>query len=149
MCKLWKQTCFSMFPILKPTFGSQLEPLDVMPYQLAIIAHLGLMARVYCLCKPNPAGTWVQLWHDGAGGIGRYTTCMATDVWYSLTTRKCRFYWTLHPSPKLARWGLALQELDLQIQHQPGKHNANADALSRFPLGVQLWIPGHKMLWQQ
>ena len=34
-CKLWKQICFSMFPILKPTFGCQFEPLDVMPYQLA------------------------------------------------------------------------------------------------------------------
>ena len=38
---------------------------------------------------------------------------------------------TPHPSGKLARWGLALQELELQIQYRPGKHNANADALSR------------------
>ena len=43
---------------------------------------------------------------------------------------------TPHPSGKLARWGLALQELDLQIQYRPGKHNANADALSHFPLSV-------------
>ena len=43
---------------------------------------------------------------------------------------------TPHPSGKLARWGLALQELDLQIQYRPGKHNANADTLSRFPLSV-------------
>ena len=43
---------------------------------------------------------------------------------------------TPHPSGKLARWGLALQELYLQIQYRPGKHNANADALSRFPLSV-------------
>ena len=42
---------------------------------------------------------------------------------------------TPHPSGKLARWGLALQELDLQI-HRPGKHNVDADALSRFPLSV-------------
>ena len=42
---------------------------------------------------------------------------------------------TPHPSGKLARWGLALQELDLQI-HRPGKHVVNADALSRFPLSV-------------
>ena len=69
-----------MFPIFKPTFGCQFELLDVVPYQLAIIAQLGLMLRVYCLCKPNPAGIGVQLWHDGAGGIGGYTTCMATDV---------------------------------------------------------------------
>ena len=40
---------------------------------------------------------------------------------------------TPHPSGKLARCGLALQELELQIQYRPGKHNANADALSRYP----------------
>ena len=43
---------------------------------------------------------------------------------------------TPHPLGKLARWGLALQELDLQIQYHPGKHNANADALSCFLLSV-------------
>lgn len=41
---------------------------------------------------------------------------------------------TPHPSGKLARWGLALQELELQIHYRPGKRNANADALSRSPL---------------
>ena len=41
---------------------------------------------------------------------------------------------TPHPSGKLARWGLALQELDLNIIYRPGKTNANADALSRAPL---------------
>lgn len=41
---------------------------------------------------------------------------------------------TLHPSGKLARWGLALQELDLTNFHRSGKQNANANALSRFPL---------------
>ena len=40
---------------------------------------------------------------------------------------------TPHPSGKLARWGLAIQELDLQIQYRPGKKNQNADALSRLP----------------
>ena len=39
-----------------------------------------------------------------------------------------------HPSGKLARWGLALQELDFQIHYRPGKQNANADALSRAPI---------------
>ena len=38
---------------------------------------------------------------------------------------------TPHPSGKLARWGMALQELDLHIHYRPGKRNANADALSR------------------
>ena len=41
---------------------------------------------------------------------------------------------TPHPSGKLARWGLAIQELDLQIHYRPGKRNANADALSRSPV---------------
>lgn len=38
------------------------------------------------------------------------------------------------PSGELARWGMALQELDLTIMHRSGKHNSNADALSRCPL---------------
>ena len=41
---------------------------------------------------------------------------------------------TPRPSGKLARWGLAFQEMDLTIIHRSGKRNANADALSRFPL---------------
>ena len=41
---------------------------------------------------------------------------------------------TPHPAGKLARWGLALQELDLNIHYRPGKTNANADAFSRTPL---------------
>lgn len=41
---------------------------------------------------------------------------------------------TPHPSGKLARWGMVLQELDLCILYRPGKRNANANALSRFPL---------------
>ena len=41
---------------------------------------------------------------------------------------------TPQPSGKLARCCMALQELDLSIQHRSGKSNANADALSRCPL---------------
>ena len=41
---------------------------------------------------------------------------------------------TPQPSGKLARWGMALQELDLWIHYRPGKSNSNADALSRFPV---------------
>ena len=41
---------------------------------------------------------------------------------------------TPQPSGKLARWGMAIQELDLSIQHRSGQSNANADALSRCPL---------------
>lgn len=32
----------------------------------------------------------------------------------------------------MARWRLALQELELQILYCPGKHNASAHALSRY-----------------
>ena len=33
-----------------------------------------------------------------------------------------------------ARWGMAVQELDVTILHRVGKQNANADALSQSPL---------------
>ena len=41
---------------------------------------------------------------------------------------------TPQPSGKLARWGMAIQELDITIHHRAGCRNGNADALSRFPL---------------
>ena len=45
---------------------------------------------------------------------------------------------TPHPSGKLARWGLAIQELDLQIHYRPRRVNQAADTLSRFPLQTLL-----------
>ena len=40
---------------------------------------------------------------------------------------------TPHPSGKLARRGLALQEVNLHVHYRPGQKNTNADALSRSP----------------
>ena len=40
-----------------------------------------------------------------------------------------------HPSGKLARWGLAIQEPYLEIHYKPGWTNQKADALSRAPCG--------------
>ena len=40
---------------------------------------------------------------------------------------------TVHPSGKLARWALNIQEIDLTIKHCSGKSNSNADALSCNP----------------
>ena len=40
---------------------------------------------------------------------------------------------TPRPSAKLARWAMAIQEMDLVIKHRSGRSNAGADALSRHP----------------
>ncbi len=42
-----------------------------------------------------------------------------------------------HPSGKLARWGLAIPEVDLMIHYKPGRTNQKADALSRAPCGPE------------
>ena len=39
-----------------------------------------------------------------------------------------------HPSAKLARWAMAIQEHDLEIRHRSGRSNPSADALSRNPV---------------
>ena len=45
---------------------------------------------------------------------------------------------TPQPSGKLARWRMALHELDLRIHCRPGKSNSNADVLSRFLVETDL-----------
>jgi hypothetical protein len=35
------------------------------------------------------------------------------------------------PKGRRARWVMELQQYEFEIKHRPGKHNANADALSR------------------
>ena len=44
---------------------------------------------------------------------------------------------TPHPSGRLARWGLALQELKLNIHYRPGRLNKSADSLSRSPVSTE------------
>ena len=65
---------------------------------------------------------------------------------YALTRKDALFVWSegcnvafrqlkesLTEAPrKLARWGMALQELDLKIEYCPGRVNTKADALSRY-----------------
>ena len=41
---------------------------------------------------------------------------------------------TPHPSAKLARWVMIVQEMNLEIKHRAGKGNTNADALSYNPV---------------
>ena len=43
---------------------------------------------------------------------------------------------TPHPSGKLARWGLILQDMELEIKYRSGKKNSNVDALSRYPVSI-------------
>jgi hypothetical protein len=38
------------------------------------------------------------------------------------------------PSSRLIRWKLLLEEYDYEILYRAGKHNGNADSLSRYPI---------------
>ena len=38
------------------------------------------------------------------------------------------------PKGRRARWVMELQQYTFEIKHRPGKHNSNADALSRRPI---------------
>ena len=45
---------------------------------------------------------------------------------------------TPHPSGKLARWGMAIQEIAPEIRYRCGRKNGYADALSRAPVDTTL-----------
>jgi hypothetical protein len=51
------------------------------------------------------------------------------------------------PVGQVARWIERLTEYDYDIEHLPGRLHANADALSRYPMGVsavtatEKWFP--------
>ncbi|CAF4671588.1 unnamed protein product, partial [Rotaria magnacalcarata] len=39
---------------------------------------------------------------------------------------------------RLARWAIQIATYDIDIQHRPGCENAPPDALSRYPIGVNV-----------
>ena len=58
---------------------------------------------------------------------------------FVLITDHCPLKWlkTLKdPNGRIARWIMTLSEYQWDIQHRSGKENANADALSRQPVGI-------------
>ena len=62
-----------------------------------------------------------------------YLYCHHCDLFTDLEALKSLLS-TPQPSGKLARWGMAIQDLDVTILHRLGKQNSNADALSHYPL---------------
>ena len=48
--------------------------------------------------------------------------------------------------PRLVRWALRLSEFEFQIRHRKGQSNANADALSRLPVGLDKSFINHDIL---
>lgn len=41
------------------------------------------------------------------------------------------------PQPRVARWIMRLIEYSFTIEYRPGAKNANADGLSRWPMGLE------------
>ena len=50
---------------------------------------------------------------------------------------------TPQPSGKLARWGMALQDVDVTIEYRAGRKNEKADALSRYPVKATTTADSH------
>ena len=48
------------------------------------------------------------------------------------------------PSGRLARWALKIQEFNIEIGYRAGKHNQNADTLSRIPLPLVATVTFNK-----
>jgi hypothetical protein len=44
------------------------------------------------------------------------------------------------PQGQLARWIEESSQFDMEIQHRSGKKHANADALSRIPVGTMFRV---------
>ena len=76
-----------------------------------------------------PLPLWPQMWSLNQSWR------LEVPVEYSTTIRK------------LDRWGMALQELDLEIRCHPGKQNANADGLSKSPLSHVPFLMELLLLW--
>ena len=50
---------------------------------------------------------------------------------------------TPQPSGKLARWGMVLQDVDIDIEYRAGRKNEKVDALSRYPLDTVTAADSH------
>lgn len=66
-------------------------------------------------------------------GIGIFRQCLLGHK-FTVITDHNPLRWLMgikNPSGRLARWALAIQEYDVEIQYKPGKKHGNADWLSR------------------
>lgn len=67
-------------------------------------------------------------------GIKKYRPYLQHSVKFKIVTDHCALKWLFsgtHSGGRLARWSLQLQAYDFEVVHVKGKHNGNADALSR------------------